>query len=80
LQAEFDKTIFTGNDKISARNINPYLADADNIFVDNFFDSISNLPKMLLGNIPNDGDLLVEYSDLEIFQPYCKFVKRFYGA
>ena len=81
LQAEFDKTIFTGNDKISAQNINPYLADADNIFVDNFFDSISNLPKMLLGNTPNDdGNLLVEYSDLEIFQPYCKFVKRFYGA
>lgn len=81
LQAEFDKTIFTGNDKISAQNINPYLADADNIFVDNFFDSISNLPKMLLGNTPNDdGNLLVEYSDLEIFQPYRKFVKRFYGA
>lgn len=81
LQAEFDKTIFTGNDKISVQNINPYLADADNIFVDNFFDSISNLPKMLLGNTPNDdGNLLIEYSDLEIFQPYCKFVKRFYGA
>ena len=81
LQAEFDKTIFTSNDKISAQNINPYLSDADNIFVDNFFDSISNLPKMLLGNTPNDdGNLLVEYSDLEIFQPYRKFVKRFYGA
>lgn len=81
LNTNFDKRIFTDNDKFSVRNINPYLTNADNIFVKNYSNSICDLPKIYFGNMPNDGgNLLIEYDELEKFQPYMKFVKRIFGS
>jgi hypothetical protein len=46
--------IFDGEDIILAKNINPYLIDGPDIIVHPQNKAISNLPKMIYGNIPRD--------------------------
>ena len=41
--------------EIKAKNINPYLVDAKNIFVDRRQNVICNVPEMNFGNMPADG-------------------------
>jgi hypothetical protein len=46
--------------EIKANNINPYLVDAKNIFIEKRRKPISKVPKILFGNMPNDdGNLLL---------------------
>jgi hypothetical protein len=41
--------------EISAKNINPYLIDGKNIFLENRKSPICNVPKMSFGSMPRDG-------------------------
>ncbi|KMT21611.1 DNA methyltransferase [Clostridium cylindrosporum] len=49
---------------IYAENINPYLVNADNVFIESRKKAICNVPTMCLGNMPNDGGYLL-FSDEE---------------
>ncbi|WP_103629077.1 class I SAM-dependent DNA methyltransferase [Campylobacter concisus] len=86
LQTEFDKTIFIGSEKILARNINPYLADAQNIIVNFTTTQINkNLPVMYGGNKPIDGgNLLLNYDEyIKVINKYpeiSKILKRYIGS
>ncbi len=66
----------------SARNINGYLLDAPDIYIENRNKPLSNVPEMVFGSMPNDGgNLLVEEDDVEIFRRNAKEVlKPFLGA
>lgn len=76
----------TSNQTNRVDNINGYLVDAPNVFIENRTQPISNVTKMVFGSMPNDGGFLSNYSDEEktnIVQRYPeseKFFKRIYGA
>ncbi len=54
------------NDKIKkATNINPYLIDAPNVYIESHSSPLCNVPKMDFGNMPNDGGYLSNYSKEE---------------
>ena len=56
-----NKSIFDYEDikgeahEIKAKNINPYLVDAKDVFIEKRSKSICNVPEILFGNMPNDG-------------------------
>ena len=81
-----EKYIFTGNSRISASNINGYLVDAPNIFIQNRGKPLNdNLSKMSKGSQPTDGGNLILSQDEkdEILAKYPnadKFIKQFVGA
>ena len=52
------KKIYTNGLEIEANNINPYLVDAPNVIVSSRSKSVSNLPPMVYGNMPLDGNYL----------------------
>jgi len=79
------KYIYTNGIRTSANNINAYLSDGDDIIVDKRSNTISDLPKMILGSMPKDGgglvieseerdQVLAEYPELE------KYIKRYTGS
>ena len=68
-----------------AENINPYLLDAPNAFVDSRNTPLCNIPKMIYGNKPVDGgNLIIEQSEIEDFiknEPKAKpYIKQLIGA
>lgn len=75
--ANFDtrnKKLFTYSDikgepsEISVKNINPYLANAEDVIIERRSQPISNVPKMAFGNMPLDGgNLIIEDSEKEDF-------------
>ena len=86
-----NKTIFDYEDingeshEIKAKNINPYLIDAKNIFIDKISNPISNVPKMLLGNVPRDeGHFLFTEEEKNAFlaiEPNAKpFIRKLMSA
>lgn len=82
-----EKMIYDNNGRIKkAKNINPYLIDASNIFIDSKSKSICNVPKMDFGSMPNDGGYLSNYSKEQkanICKKYPnseKFFKQILGA
>jgi len=64
-----DKFIYYENDlKKKAANINGYLADAPNIFVDRRQSPISNIPPMTTGNVAYDGgNLIISKAEREAY-------------
>ena len=80
------KRIFDKDSKvIIARNINGYLIDADNVFIDSINDPICAVPSMIVGNRPADGgNLIIEDEDFESFikaEPEAeKYIKRLMGS
>ena len=51
------------NDKVKkANNINPYLIDAPNVYIESHSSPLCNVPKMDFGSMPNDGGFLSNYS------------------
>ena len=86
------KTIGSGvkriyeNDKFRiVTNINPYIIDADNIFITGRSTSISNFPEMIKGCAPvDDGNLLLsqdEYERILNNYPQSKqLIKKYIGA
>ncbi|MCX4377248.1 MAG: N-6 DNA methylase [Lachnospiraceae bacterium] len=62
------------------KNINGYLIDAPNIFLNNRNSPICHIPKMQNGNVPLDGDALkIEVEDYEQFKD-CKYIKQLIGG
>lgn len=67
------------------KNINPYLIDAPNVWIDSCSKSICDIPEMQKGSIPvDDGNLIIEAKDYENFineEPQAKpFIKPLLGA
>ncbi|MBQ9758854.1 MAG: class I SAM-dependent DNA methyltransferase [Opitutales bacterium] len=80
------KTIYETTDltgpiiSFPARNINGYLIDAPNVALPIRTTPICDVPKMLNGNVPLDGDALkIEREDFPKFKG-CKFVKNLIGG
>ena len=80
------KIIFENeHDKIEAKNINGYLLDLPDIFVESRSKPICNVPLMNKGNQPTDGGNLIisaeEYDDFIKKEPHAqKFIHEFLGA
>lgn len=80
-----DRIIFeNGNSKI-AKNINPYLIDGENAFIESRSKPICNVPMMTTGNRPADGGNLIiesdEYENFIIKEPKAKkYIKHLIGA
>ncbi len=54
--------------ELKAANINPYLVDAKDILIDKKSSPICNVPKIVFGNMPNDGGhLLFTTKEKELF-------------
>jgi hypothetical protein len=67
------------------QNISPYLIDGPTVFVSKTTNSLSNLPKMTLGNVPYDGGALLlnraeRDSLLQEAGEHEDFLKKFYGS
>ena len=75
--ATFDsknKKLFTYSDikgepsEILVKNINPYLANADDLIIERRSQPICNVPKMAFGNMPLDGgNLIIDDDEKEEF-------------
>ncbi|MFI6827569.1 DNA methyltransferase [Kribbella sp. NPDC050241] len=79
------KFIFTDDLRIDAKRINPYLADAPDLWIGRRSSPLSALPKIGFGSMPNDGGNLIlsdaERTDLIHAHPWLgDFVRRFSGA
>ena len=82
---EKPKVIYDGDNAIEAANINAYLVDTPNVFVENRSKPISDVPEMATGNRPADnGHLIIEENDYEDFikkEPRAKqYIKRLIGS
>lgn len=70
---------------IQVKNINPYLVDAKDIFIEKKTNAICNVPKIKFGNQPIDGGWLILDKDEKIEaiakEPNIdKFIRRYYGS
>jgi hypothetical protein len=79
------KRILDGESQLIARNINPYLQNAETVFIDVRSTPISDLPAMVMGNMPRDGGALIldaqDRDQLLRDAPHAaRFVKRYCGA
>ena len=80
------KVLFTGDRANVVKNINAYLVDAPNVFVESRKKPLCDTPYVVFGNMPNDGGYLSSYSDEEknkIVLSYPEsesLFKRFVGA
>ena len=80
------KYIFTQDRQaVVAKNINGYLLDADNVFIESRPESLADIPQMVYGNKPTDNGFLFlteeEKAKMTQTQPNAeKFIKDFLGA
>ena len=79
------KQLFASDRVQIATNINSYLLDAPNVFVESCNKPLCHIPKMIYGNKPVDGgNLIIEDSDLAAFlqnEPKAQqYIKRLIGA
>lgn len=58
--------------KIEVKNINAYLVDAPDVFVETRNKPLCDVPKMIMGNMPADGGNLIINSQGE----YDDFIRR----
>src|SRR5690625_4081978 len=81
-----DKKIYVSDEQIElANNINGYLLDAPNVFIENRRTPLSEVPKMIFGSMPNDGGNLILSSEErdELIKDYPqskRVIRRFIGA
>ena len=82
----YEKKIYlSDNQVITATNINGYLMDAPNVFIENRKKPLCDVPEMIKGSIPVDGgNLIIEAEDYEEFinkEPQAlPYIKLFVGA
>lgn len=79
------KFIIEEGNKVPCDNINPYLVNAQTVFIESRKKPICDIPSMVTGNRPADGGhLIIEDGDLEQFiakDPLSqKYIRRFMGA
>jgi len=80
-----EKALYSGERKRIVKNINPYLVDALDVFVESRKKPICDVPEMITGNRPADGGhLIIEDADLANFiktDPLSeKYIRRFMGS
>ena len=82
-----DNKIIYDNGKVNvAKNINAYLVDAPNIFIDNSSNPICNVSKADFGSMPNDNGFLSNYTEEDVKEINSKYpesqnmFKLFVGA
>ena len=79
------KVIYDNDKQKSATNINAYLTDAPDVYVESRSNPICEVPKIITGNRPADGGHLIiedtDYTDFMIKEPSAKpFIKKLLGA
>jgi hypothetical protein len=79
------KYLFGTNSKRLARNVSPYLIEADNLIVKPTRQPINSMPPMNFGSMPNDGGHLILTEEevkflVENFPEAGKFVRRMFGS
>lgn len=80
------KVIYSSERSIIAKNINAYLIDAPNVFIESTKKTLSNVPDLVFGSMPNDSGFLSDYSQEDrdaIVKEYPDSeiaFKRFLGA
>ncbi|MCD8099379.1 MAG: class I SAM-dependent DNA methyltransferase [Oscillospiraceae bacterium] len=80
-----DKVIYTNDRKQTVHNINGYILDADNVFVESRSTPICDVPKMFFGSMPRDGGGFIlteqEKNDLIAAEPLAeKWIHLYLGA
>jgi hypothetical protein len=80
-----DKVIYEGAEARVASNINAYLVNAPNIYVEAIRSPISALPKMEFGNMPRDGGhLILSASEraqlLDLAPKVADFIAQYLGS
>jgi hypothetical protein len=80
-----EKTIYDGDEKIVAKNINPYLVDSPDVLVENRTTALCDIPAMVYGNKPADGGHLFikaeEYKNFIKKEPQArKYIRKIYGS
>ncbi len=71
----YERRLFTSERMQTVENINAYLIDAPNVFIETRNKPLCNVPVMTTGNRPADGGhLIIEDAD------YAEFIKREPGA
>lgn len=80
-----DRKLFDNDNGKIVRNINPFLVEAPNVFIESRSTPICDVPKMTTGNRPADGGhLIIEKEDYEDFikrEPNAvKYIKRLVGS
>ena len=80
-----EKVIYDDDVENLAKNINPYLVDAPNVFMESRKKPLCDVPEMCTGNRPADGGhLIIEDKNLEAFvkaDPLSeKYIRRFMGS
>lgn len=84
--APAEKRIYINENIVrNAKNINPYLVDADHIFIESRKKPLCDVPEMITGNRPADGGhLIIEEKELTHFlkaEPKAeKFIRPFMGS
>lgn len=84
-QSSHSKIIYDGENIIQAKNINPYLLDAVNIFIDNRKQPLCDVSAMIKGSQPTDGGNLIlsedEKNDLSNkFPQISPYIHTYIGA
>lgn len=79
------KLLFSGESVQKVKNINPYLIEAENIFVENRSEPLCAVPEMVAGNRPADGGhLIIEADEFASFiraEPNAvHYIKRLVGS
>ena len=79
------KVIYDNDKQKSATNINAYLTDAPDVYVESRSNPICSVPQMVYGNKPVDGGFLFltkeERDDILKKEPQIeKYIKRVYGS
>ena len=79
------RKIFDGQTVKNVFHINPYLIEADDVFIYSRTNAIGSVPQMTYGNKPVDGGALIiekgDYQDFISKEPEsAKFIKRLMGA
>lgn len=81
-----DKKIYVSDEQVDiVNNINGYLLNAPNVYIENRRSTLDEVPKMVFGSMPNDGGNLIltpeERDKLIKNYPQAKqVIKRFMGA
>jgi len=79
------RRIYDDDLEINASNINPYLVDAPNMYIESRRNPLCNVPAMVYGNKPTDSGYLIieedEYNDFIEREPTAKkYIKKLLGA
>lgn len=79
------KRIYTADRFQTAENINAYLLDAPDVFIDSRSTALCDIPQMVYGNKPTDGGFLFltseERDEILLKEPdVAKFIRQIYGA